>query len=289
MARGQGKIMGGQHRLSALLGYGASALAIGGLVLLLYGLAWTYSTHRYLKGFADAIIPIDGTPQQKTEALLTWLRYEPGRSGTLLQGGSATLRDPANIVQNARLLKFCGSASNAFINLADVAGLNARRLLLLDRAGSVMHVVAEVQWAERWVSVDPPSRQIFRDRSGRALTKQELRDPWAFQDAISRIPNYSPAYSFERTAYLNLKRIPFLGTLGQRTLDRFFPGWEEAIDWGYFAENPSLWPALVSLPVLLLSVLVRLFVNGYGHNWFSYNRVNVKGVHGFRRPVSQRL
>ncbi|HXW89876.1 MAG TPA: hypothetical protein VEK33_04950 [Terriglobales bacterium] len=284
MARGKGR--GGQHRLSAMLGYSASAFAIGGSVLLLYGLAWTYSTHRYLKGFADAIIPLDGTPQQKTEALLTWLRYEPERSGTLLQGGSATLRDPVNIVQNGRLLKFCGSAGNAFINLADVAGLNTRRLLLLDRAGSVMHVVVEVEWAERWVSVDPQLPQVFRDHSGRPLTKEELRDPGTFQDAISRMPNYNPAYSFERTAYLHLKRIPFVGDLGQRTLDQFFPGWEQAIDWGYFAENPSLWPVLWSLPLLLLSVLVRV-VNGYGRDWFSHNRVN--RVHVLRGSVSQRL
>ena len=76
-----------------------------------------------------------------------------------------------NIVQNARLLKVCGSASNAFMNLADAAGLKVRRLLLLDPSGDTMHVVAEVQWGDRWVVVNPQQGLVFKDQLGRALNQ----------------------------------------------------------------------------------------------------------------------
>lgn len=248
----------------ALARHATSALVIAAFALLVYGLAWTYSTHRYLKGFADAIIPLEGSPQERAEALLKWFRHEPERNNPAFAGRELLRdRDPVNIVQNARLLKACGSASNAFMNLADVAGLKARRLLLLDRSGGTMHVVAEVQWGDRWVVVDPRLARVFEDSSGRALTKEELRDPAVFRDAISRMPGYSPMYTFERTVHLHLQRLPLLGGLLRRTLDRLIPGWEEAVDWGYFPENPSLWPILVSLPLLLLGILIRLIVERY--------------------------
>lgn len=231
----------------------------------MYSLAWTYSTHRYLKGFADAIIPLTGSTQQKTEALLAWLRHEPERKDEVVEG-VANRRDPVIIVQNEKLLKICGSASNAFLNLAGAAGLNVRRLLLLDHSGGTMHVVAEVQWDGRWVVVDPAHGRIFEDGFGRPLSKQELRRPDVFLDAISRIPGYDPSYTFAHTAHIHLRRIPWLGTLLDRMLDRFSPGWQESVDWGYFAENPSLWPTLISLPLFLLAILLRYFAGAYSRS-----------------------
>jgi hypothetical protein len=248
------------NRLVALLGRSGAALAVGAALLLVYGLAWNYSSHRYLKGFADAIIPLEGSAQEKTEALLAWFRHEPQRSDSLVEG-TTNLRDPVNIVQNEHLLKVCGSASNAFMNLADAAGLRARRLLLLAPSGSAMHVVAEVRWGDRWVVVDPQQGQVFTDHVGRALTRDELHHPEVFRDAISRMPRYNPAYTFERTAHLHLQRLPWVGDLVRRTLDRLSPGWEEAIDWGYAAENPSLWPILLSLPMLFVGILGRAILN----------------------------
>jgi hypothetical protein len=243
----------------AFLGYSSTILAVTGLLLAVSGVFWNYSTRRYLKGFADAIVPLQGSPQEKTEALLSWLRDKPQRNHVPLEG-AASLRDPVNILQNGRLLKICGSASNAFINLADVAGLRTRRLLLLDQFGGTKHVIAEVKWGDRWVAVDPQQHRVFQDQSGRALTKEDLRDPKVFQDAISRIPGYSPAYTFEHTAHVRLQRIPIVGNLLRRVLDRLFPTWEESIDWGFAPENPSLWPILLSLPSLLLAALARLIV-----------------------------
>ncbi len=249
----------------ALVRHAGSALVMVTLALLVYGLAWNYSTHRYLRGFADAIVPLEGSPQEKTEALLKWFRHEPERiNAPVAESASLRDRDPVSIVQNSRLLKACGSAGNAFINLADVAGLRTRRLLLLDRSGGTMHVIAEVQWGERWVVVDPRFGRVFKDRFGHALAKEELRDPEVFRDAISRIPGYSPTYTFERTSHLHLERLPLLGGLLHRTLDRVWPGWEKAVDWGYFPENPSLWPILASVPLLLLGILIQLIVDRYG-------------------------
>jgi hypothetical protein len=243
----------------------SNAFLIATFSLLLYGLAWDYSTQRYLKGFADAIVPLEGSPLEKSDALLNWLRHEPERTDSA-DNGTTSLRDPVNIVQNARLLKYCGSATNAFINLADAVDVNTRRLLLLDESGSAKHVVAEVESEKRWVVVDPSLGLAFKDRSGRALSKQELRDPKVFREAISRMPGYSPSYTFDHTAYVRLKRMPLLGDLLQRTLDRLSPGWEEEINWGYFPENPSLWPILVSVPLLLFGIFLRLLVDRYGRN-----------------------
>jgi hypothetical protein len=237
----------------------ANTLALIAAALLLYGLAWTYSTHRYLKGFSDAIVPLKGTPQQKTEALLAWMRHLPPRTDDVVEG-AASLRDPVNIVQSETLLRVCGSASNAFLNLADVAGLKARRLLLLQHSGGANHVVAEVWWDDRWVVVDPQHGHVFTDSTGRALTKEELSRPEVFQEAISRIPGYSPDYTFQRTAHLHLRRIPAFGALLRPLLDRAWPQWEEAYDWSYVAENPSLWPALLAVPLLLLAIAIRLVV-----------------------------
>jgi len=254
-----------QRRSAAVLGYVINLLMIGLFLLLAYGLAWSYSTHRYLKGFADAIVPLEGSPQEKTEALLSWFRHEPERIDVHLEGATS-LRDPVNIVRNARLLKVCGSATNAFINLADEAGLRTRRLLLLAPSGGAMHVVAEVQWGQQWAVVDPQGGRVFKDHLGRPLTKEELHRPDVFQDAIGQMPGYSPAYTFERTAHLHLRAIPLLGDPLRRTLDRATPGWEETIDWGYFPEHPSLWPILISIPLLFVGVFLRLIVGRHGRN-----------------------
>lgn len=257
--------------------YLSRALAIAGVSLFFYGLAWSYSTSRYLKGFSDAIVPLEGSAEQKTLALLGWLRHEPDRREQPLEGFS--LRDPVGIVQNAQLLKVCGSSSNAFINLAEAAGVKTRRLLLLDAAGEAKHVVVEVKWDDRWVVVDPSFRSIFRNQSGTALSKEDLRNPQVFQDAVSRIPNYNPEYTFERTIHLRLTRIPALGKVLRQTLRFLFPQWEETANWGYLPEHPSLWPIVISLPLLLLGMLIHLVRRRYGRE-----ELDLKTV-GFRKRL----
>jgi len=243
--------------------YASRVLIIAALALFAYGLVWNFSTRRYLKGFADAIVPLAGSSEEKTEALVEWFHNEPRRIDHPVTESTEHIhdRDPVSIVKSARLLKICGSASNAFMNLADAADLKVRRLLLLDPSGNVMHVVAEVQWGDRWVVVNPQQGLVFKDHLGRGLTKDELRDPEVFRDAISRMPGYSPKYTFESTVHIRLKRIPTLGGPMRSVLDRFAPGWEEAINWAYFPENPALWLMFISLPLFVLGILGNLIVN----------------------------
>jgi hypothetical protein len=255
--------------------FAINIIMLAGLALFAYSLAWNFSTRRYLKGFADAIIPLTGSPEERTEALVEWFRHEPRRIDPPVTESTKLVhdRDPVNIVQNALLLKVCGSASNAFVNLAGAAGLNARRLLLLDRSGEVIHVVAEVQWGDRWVVVNPQQGLVFKDHLGRGLTKDELRDREVFRDAISSMPSYDPQYTFENTIHIRLKRIPILGGPLRSVLDRFAPGWEEAINWAYFPENPTLWPMSLSLPLFILGSIGNLIVNRY-----CCNRQSIKSM-----------
>jgi hypothetical protein len=270
---------GRHHDLIELARYLSRALVFVGIALLVYGLAWNYSTRRYLEGFADAITPLDGTPEQKSEALLEWLRHTPERR----EGGldHASPRDPVGVVQDARLLKVCGSASNAFINLGEAVGLKTRRLLLLDSVGGAKHVVVEVQWGGRWAVVDPSFRAVFRDRSSRPLTKEELRNPEVFRDAISRIPEYDPDYTFERTVHLRLTRIPLIGTFLRGALDSLSPRWEEMVNWGYLPEHPSLWPIAVSVLLFLSGMPLGVIAGRY-----SCTQIGRKTV-GFRRLLAE--
>jgi hypothetical protein len=251
------KVSGKNYRFLLLGRFLSGGLLLAAVVLLVYGLIWNYSTRRYLKGFSEAIVPLQGSPEEKTKALLGWLRDEPARKDTSTEGSP---RDPVGVVQHARLLKICGSASNAFANLAEAAGLKTRRLLLLDPSGGTKHVVVEVEWTKRWVVVDPSFRSIFEDQTGRALTKEDLRNPEIFRDAISRIPNYQPIYTFDRTGHIHLARIPALGYFLGRVLKFLFPRWEEMANWGYLPDHPSLWPIVISLPLFLLGILIRLIV-----------------------------
>ena len=253
--------------LVTVLRFGSRALLFASLVLLGYGLVWNYSTRTYLKGFVDAIIPLQGSDQEKTEALLDWFHHEPQRGNPPAQGAVSLLdsRDPVSIVQNARLLSVCGTSSNAFMNLAIAAGLRVRRLLLLDSHGVTVHVVAEVRWDGRWVVVNPQQGLIFKDKQGRGLTKEDLRDPVVFQDAISKMPGYPRAYNFEHTIHIRLSRIPIAGRLLRKTLDRILPGWEEAINWTYLPENPSLWLIFISIPLLLTGIVASWVVGRYAH------------------------
>ena len=253
---------GKSHRWFAGIHFATRALAVFAICLLVYGLLWNYATRRYLKGFSDAIVPLQGTQEQRTEALLAWFRHEPRRLNTGVQG-EVSLRDPVIIVQNERLLKICGSASNAFINLASAAGLKTRRLLLLDNAGIVMHVVVEVWWGDRWAVVDPQQGRVFRDLQGRPLSKEDLRKPAKFAEALSAMPGYRPEYNFAHIIHIRTGRMPF-GSMVRGTLSHLFPNWEEVVNWGYFPENPSLWPIIFALPLLFVSLVLHGLVGWYG-------------------------
>ena len=259
----------------AVLWHSVNALVIASFALLVFGLFWSYSTSAYLHGFADAIVPLPGTDQQRVEALLGWLAHSPKRMDGFAKS-AVDDRDPVKVLRDTQLLKVCGSTANAFINLAKVSGLKTRRLLLVDESGGAKHVTAEVLIEGRWVVVDPTTGSMFKDASGRPLSKEELRDPKVFLDAISRIPRYPAMYSFERTAYFHLERLPLVGRPLRRNLDRLLPGWDVALDWGYLPEHPSLWPVLASLVLLGFGIPFRFLLDWYGRKRLQVNRIRFR-------------
>src|SRR5260370_42637875 len=167
-------------------------LLAASLVALISGAAWEYSTRRYLKGFADAVVPITAPPEQKIEAILEWMRSGPRRA-SIANPNTLDGRDPQTTLNYRQLLSVCGTATNAFINLAISSDLRVRRLLLLTPSQTTRHVVAEVLVDGRWVIVDPACRVAFRDPNGRLLTRQDLRVPAVGVHTAQNIPTHSPA------------------------------------------------------------------------------------------------
>ena len=93
-------------------------------------------------------------------------------------------RDLATTLNYDQLLRACGTATNAFVNLSNISQVPARRRLLMGRNWSTKHVVAEVHLDGRWVVVDPTFRVVFRGADGQPLTREQLLDPDTFNHAI---------------------------------------------------------------------------------------------------------
>src|SRR5258707_15571770 len=145
-----------------------------------------YSVRRYLDGFSDAIVPNSQTVEQKVQAILNWMRAEPSRT-IATNPDALAKRDPEITLTYRQLLNVCGTATNAFLNLARSSDLRVRRLLLLSPEHTTKHVVAEVLIDERWIVVDPTYRVIMQDARGHYLTRSELRDPAVFSEATGAI------------------------------------------------------------------------------------------------------
>ena len=128
------------------------------LALAIFALAYTgvgeFSVRRYLDGYSDAIVPNFLPAEQKVQAILDWMRKEPSRGSTDNPAALST-RDPETTLNYEQLLKVCGTATNAFLNLARASDLQVRRLLLLSPDRTTKHVVAEVWINQHWVVVDP--------------------------------------------------------------------------------------------------------------------------------------
>ena len=141
------------------------------ILATIYSVVWEYSTRRYLKGFSDAIVPATAPGDEKVQAILNWMAHGPTR---LPYGPSAAEpdRDPTDTLNYDALLQVCGTATNAFINLADTGRLSVRRLLLVNSKMMTKHVVAEVLVEGRWIIVDPAYRIVLRDaREIRSLAR----------------------------------------------------------------------------------------------------------------------
>jgi Transglutaminase-like superfamily len=227
------------------------------LVATAWSGVWELSVRQYLKGFSDAIVPEAASPQQKVEAILSWMSKGPPRQ-SIDHPESLSPRDPVDTLNYQQLLDVCGSGTNAFLNLSRSAGLEARRLLLLTPEHTAKHVVAEVHLDGRWVVVDPAYHVLMKDARGNLLTRKDLQNPETLREATSSLPHYPPQYTYERFAHVRLAALPFYSAGVRKLLDRFLPGWEEHLDWGLLLERRSFLYLFISAASLIFLVLVRV-------------------------------
>jgi len=259
------------------------------LLALLYSAGWEYSVRRYLDGFSDAIVESSEPAERQVQAILDWMRKGPPR---MVAANPSELdgRDPETTLNYRQLLTVCGTATNAFLNLARSNGLSARRLLLLASDSTAKHVVAEVLIDGRWVIADPAYRILLRDAKGRTLTREELRNPAVFAEATSLVPNYPKEYSYERFAHMRFARLPMQGFPLRWILDQSLPGWEERFDWTLLLERKSFFAVCVSTFAFFALMLLRILLGWYADHRLKIPRFQLRtrfmraGTTFFRTP-----
>ena len=253
--------------------WGCNLLLIAAMLTLVYAGAWEFSVRRYLRGFSDAIVPVAATPAQKTEVILGWMRSGPPRP-VAVDPSVLSSRDPEMTLNFQQLLTVCGSATNAFLNLSESAGLKARRLLLLGPDRLAKHVVAEVQVEDKWIVVDPAYRLVMRDAKGRFVTRQQLQDPHVFAEATNGVANYPSGYTYERIAHVRMTRLPLIGFGLRRVFDAIYPGWEESIDWNLLLERQSFFLLATSAAAVVCLLILRAILG-----WYADHRLRIPRFH----------
>jgi len=251
-----------RHPIVQALSFAVNMLLVGSLLAVLYSIGWEFSTRRYLKGFSDAIIPASDNPEQKVEAILQWMAHGPARRSAA-DPGDLPGRNPEDTLNIQELLQVCGTATNAFVNLAQSSGLRARRLLLLDQYRFSKHVVVEVFIGDRWAVVDPSYHFIARLPDGHVATRTELKDPAIFRAAMQSIPNYPAAYTYESTVHVRLGRIPWIGRHLRGIFNFIWPRWEEAINWTLLVERESFAVLVASIFLLCFALAARILLGWY--------------------------
>lgn len=261
---------GERHRLFGFAWHTINILLIITFFGSAFCIGWEYSVRRYLRGFSDAVVPAQGTPEGKVEAILVWMSNGPTR----LPAGpdvAASDRDPTATLNYQALLTVCGTAVNAFINLADSSGLSARRLLLLDKDRRTKHVVAEVLIDGRWIVVDPTFRSIPRAPDGRLLTRTDLASPAVLEAATKNFPRYDASYTYDHTAHIRISRIRLVGGPLRRILNTLAPGWEDSATVSLLVERQSYLAAAVSVLLLLFLLIARA-----AFRWFGETRLGLR-------------
>jgi hypothetical protein len=245
------------------------------VIAVVYGIGWEFSTRSYLKGFSDAIVPASDDPVQKIEAILQWMAQGPARRSAADPGGLED-RNPEDTLNIQQLLEVCGTATNAFVNLAQSSGLHARRLLLLDARGQSKHVVVETLVADRWAVVDPSWHVLFRLPDGHLPTRAELKDPVILRAATQSIPNYPQSYTYEKTVHVRLRRIPLIGDALRRIFDFVWPSWEESINWTLLVERESFAMLTISILMLSFALAARLLLGWYCSRRLGFARIRLR-------------
>ena len=251
----------------------ANVALVASLLTMVYSAGWEYSVRRYLAGFDEAIIPSNTAPEQRVDAILRWMREGPPRSAEPTPSGLA-IRDPETTLNYRRLLSVCGTATNAFLNLARTSNLQVRRLLLLSPDRTAKHVVAEVLLNGRWIVVDPTYRVVMRNAKGEMLTRKDLQDAQNFAEARARIPNYPVEYNYDRYAHVRIARLPLYGLHLRPALDRMWPGWDESMDWSLLLERESFFVLTAAVLLSFVLLLLRFFLA-----WYADRRLKIARFH----------
>jgi hypothetical protein len=262
-----------RHRLFQTAWWTTNVLLLASIVAVLYAGGWEYSVRRYLDGFSDAIVSDSQSAEYQADAILQWIKNGTTRPEAPNLSALST-RDPQITLNYRQLLSICGSATNAFLNLARSNGLRARRLLLLSENGTAKHVVAEILINGRWVIADPVYHVLLRDAHGNLLTRSELHNPATFAEAIQAIPGYNPEYSYERFAHVRMSKLPLAGDKARWFLDHVFPGWEERIEWSLLLERESFLALTLSLMLMASFFATRLFLG-----WYADQRLQIPRFH----------
>jgi Transglutaminase-like superfamily len=270
---GSESVMALGQKLYQIVWRGVNVALVASLLALVYSAGWEYSVRRYLVGFDDAIIPANAGPEQRVEAILHWMREGPPRSADPTPTGLA-IRDPQTTLNYRQLLAVCGTATNAFLNLARTSDLQVRRLLLLAPDRSAKHVVAEVLLDGRWIVVDPTYRMVMRNAKGELLTRKELQSPENFAEAAARSPGYPRDYTYEKYAHVRIARLPLDGLRLRAMLERIYPGWDEKLDWSLLLERESFFALTVAFCMTLFLLISRLFLG-----WFADRRLKMPRFH----------
>jgi hypothetical protein len=246
------------------VGFSINVLLVSSVLLALFGLAWEYSIRWYLSGFSNAVLPYSASPEKKVDAILAWMAQGPARE-TVYYSDNSESRDPIDTLNYRELLDVCGTGTNAFVNLANAGGIQARRLLLLDAQGrNANHVVAEVRLDGRWVIVDPAFHAILKDSGGRLLTKEELARPGVLQEATRNLAGYDPSYNYEHTAFIHLAALPLVGSFLQAKLNSAIPSWQENFNWAMLVERQSNAALAAGFALLCLAICLRRILCWYG-------------------------
>jgi hypothetical protein len=264
------------HRLFRALWLAVNGLLVLSMFLVMYTTGWEYSTRRYLTGFSDAIVPATAPVDQKIEAILNWMAHGPARRPSS-PGELMSNRDPTDTLNYDALLRVCGTATNAFINLMETGHMQVRRLLLLDAHSLTKHVVAEVLADGRWIIVDPAFRVVPRSPDGKTLTREELSNPAIFTEATQGIAGYDPSYTFDHTTHIRVGRLGYFGTPLQRILDRLVPGWDASSLLTLLVERESLAALVTAVLLVIFLILLRIAVRWYGENRLGIRSTRIRG------------
>ncbi|HTT33626.1 MAG TPA: transglutaminase domain-containing protein [Methylomirabilota bacterium] len=262
-----------RHRVFRAIWWICNGLLVVAILSTIYAGVREFSVRRYLDGYSDAIVPNFLPAEEKVEAILGWMRAETSR-GVAEDPEKLARRDPQMTLNYVQLLRVCGTATNAFLNLARASDLQVRRLLLLTPDRQAKHVVAEVLINGKWIIVDPTYRVIMRDAQGRFLTRKDLQNPAIFEQAASAIPNYPREYGYERFAHVRLARLPLDGLHLRKVLDSIFPGWDEAVDWSLLLERESFFYLVLAATATLFFLLVRAVLA-----WYADSRLRIPRFH----------